>query len=79
MEGDAAVQHLALVAEQLGFAHTAERHVEQAGLVHVGVGRAQHGDGDTAGTHFLVKLAAQAVRHDRAGKPPADNQDFLCH
>ena len=33
-----AIEHLALVAEQLRLTHTPERDVEQAGLIHMGIG-----------------------------------------
>ncbi len=77
--GNAAVQHLALVAEKLGFTHLAERHVQQTGLVHVLVGRADHGDGHAARGKLLAQLPAQSVGDDGAGETASDDENLLGH
>ena len=78
-EADPAVEHFALVAEQLRLAHAPERDVEQAGLIHVGIGSPQHRQRDAARRQFFAQLPAQSVGDDGAGETAADNKNFLRH
>jgi hypothetical protein len=75
--GYPAVEHRALIAEQLDLAHLAEWNIQQARLVQVLIGGSQHGDADIATSQLFAEVPAQSIADDGTRHASANDQYFL--